>query len=1048
MRIHSLHIDGFGRFADRSFGPLEHSVTVFYGPNEAGKSTLLEFIRRILFGFPARRGRINEYPPLAGGRHGGRITICADDGRLVSVQRVSGRGSGTVALSSVSGEAMPTDELTGLLGNHSRSVFESIFGFTLDELHDESVLSDDSVNRQIYSAGIGARRLPTALDTLETQKQEIFLPRGSNQIMPKVMAQIQETETGLRSVAEHGMEYRRQSERLAQIDRELKDVGGSRLQLMSDKERHENLVRAWDPWNDFISAEQQLAELPAVKGFPENGVALLESLETRTESALQELSSADERVKRIKASVDEEIEHLVILESSNEVRELERRRSAFDQSVKDLPERRAELSSKRSELDTSLANLGPDWDAERFNGFDLSLGVREEVANYGERLQNTRTAIERSQTILAQEETALTDAREDAERAQVDRDNAASPDLDENDIRERRRRIRQSRNTLAELDRVEGRSKDLREQVGDDPEPAEGAANGGRNRILAGVLGVLGVALLVAGILLALTASPGGGSALAVIGAVLFTAAAFLFIRGRSPIGATASPVAARIRRQIHEADEQLGGIRSRLQEEADALGLEALDADALVEAEEGLDTAGVRLREWQQLESRLSQTGERLERQMLRRDEAQQSAQDAQATLEGEEQAWQAWLQQRDLLSTFSPDSIQELRTLVNLARTHHHEVDEMQRRIAAIQTDIDEFIGMARPLAEAHGFEVEGSDYAKVAGVADDIIDLHRDVSEAARTRTDAEKELEEAQKELTDRQKSQREVADEIAALLKSGGAEDVDDFRTRNQIFQERAGLAGTITGAVEQMQRISGPGDALEALRATLAATDIQTIRDGIRQFEADLEEIDAQRSAFDTERGSIQTTLEGLASEEDSSRLRLERHRLTEELQGHARDWVVRTIAESLIRRAQSKFEKERQPDVIRHAERFFLDVTDGAYQSVFSPLGSSEINVMDAAGNIKTPQQLSRGTREQLFLALRFGLILELGQRSERLPVIVDEALVNFDPSRGTRAAGSFIELAETNQVLVFTCHPQIVEWFVDAAAQRGATEPEVIRI
>ena len=1048
MRIHSLHIDGFGRFADRSFGPLEHPVTVFYGPNEAGKSTLLEFIRRILFGFPARRGRINEYPPLAGGRHGGRITICADDGRRVTVQRVSGRGSGTVALSSVSGEAMPTDELTGLLGNHSRSVFESIFGFTLDELHDESLLSDDSVNRQIYSAGIGAMRLPTALDTLETQKQEIFLPRGSNQIMPKVMAQIQETETGLRSVAEHGMEYRRQSERLAEIDRELKDVSEHRLQLMSEKERHENLVRAWDPWNDFISAEQQLAELPAVEAFPENGTTLLESLETRTESALQELSSADERVKRIKASVDEEIEHLVILENSNEVSELERRRSAFDQSVKDLPERRAELSSKRSELDTSLANLGSDWDAERLNSFDLSLVVREEVANHGERLQNARTAIERSQTALAQEEKALADVQEDAERAQVERDNAASPELDENDIRERRRRIRQSRNTLAELDRVEGRSKDLREQVGDDPEPAEGAPNGGKARLLAGVLGVLGVALLVAGILLALTTSPGGGSALAAIGAVLFTAAAFLFIRGRSPIGTTASPVAARVRRQIHEADEQLGGIRSRLQEEADALGLDALDADALVEAEEGLDTSEVRLREWQQLETRLAQATERAERQTLRRDEAQQAAQSAQAALEAEEQSWQTWLQQRGLLSTFSPDSIHELRTLVDLARTHHREVDEMQRRIAAIQTDIDEFIGMARPLAEAHGFEVEWNDYAKVAGVTDDIIDLHRDVSEAARTRTDAEKELEEAQQELTDRQKSQREVADEIAVLLKSGGAEDVDDFRTRNQIFQERSGLAGTITGAVEQMQRISGPGDALEALRATLAATDIQTIRDGVRQFEANLEEIDAQRSALDTERGSIQTTLEGLASEDDSSRLRLERHRLTEELQGHARDWAVRTIAESLIRRAQSKFEKERQPDVIRHAERFFLDVTDGAYQSVFSPLGSSEINVMDAAGNIKTPQQLSRGTREQLFLALRFGLILELGQRSERLPVIVDEALVNFDPSRGTRAAGSFIELAETNQVLVFTCHPQIVEWFVDAAAQRGATEPEVIRI
>ena len=323
-----------------------------------------------------------------------------------------------------------------------------------------------------------------------------------------------------------------------------------------------------------------------------------------------------------------------------------------------------------------------------------------------------------------------------------------------------------------------------------------------------------------------------------------------------------------------------------------------------------------------------------------------------------------------------------------------------------------------------------------------------MHESVAESARTRTNAEKELVEAQSELAQRRESQQGVADEIAALLQSGQAEDVDNFRGRAQIFQERAALTTSISGVLEQMQVISGPGDALEEFRNTLSKTDIQTIRDEVRKREADLEAVDARRSELDTERGAIQTRLSDLASEEDSSRLRLEHHRLSEELQGHARDWAVRTIAESLIRQAQSKFEKERQPDVIRHAERFFLDVTDDAYQAVYSPLGSSEINVRDAAGNIRTPQQLSRGTREQLFLAMRFGLILELGQRSERLPVIVDEALVNFDPTRGTRAAGSFIELSETNQVLVFTCHPQIVEWFRDASAQRGITEPGVVRI
>ena len=1048
MRITGLHIDGFGRFADRSVGPLERPVTVFYGPNEAGKSTLLEFIRRILFGFPNRRGGTNEYPPLAGGRHGGRVMITTDAGEAITIDRTQGRGDGPVSLTTGTGEMLPAAELQGLLGNHSRGVFEGIFAFTLDELNDQNRLSDDSVNMQIYSAGIGAMKLPDALAALDRQKREIFVPRGSSQAVPKIAGEIERTNSELQQIASYATEYRRQSDRLAEVDVEYQRLSDRRLQIASEQDRLENLERAWDHWNELISAEQRLKELPLVEAFPENGVIRLETLEAQAETAREELSVAEERVKRIRASVDEDIEHLTILERSSEVRALERARSAFDQSVKDLPERRAELAGKRSELETSLANLGPDWDTDRLTNFDLSLVVREEVAGHGERLQNARAAVDRSQTTLAQEEATLADTVAATQRAQAEHDAAQPPQLDENDIRERRRRIRQSRTTLDELGRAEDRSRDLQAQVGDGPEPGSDGSTSGRSRLLAGALGVLGVVMLVAGLWLAAATTFGAGAILAAIGAVLATVAVFWLMRGRTDGQATASPAAARVRGQIREADERLEEIRSRLQADADALGLATLNSDTLPEAEDGVDTADARLRQWRQLETTLAQANERVERQTQRRDDSRQAVQDAQAALEAEQQAWQAWLQQRGLLGTFLPDSIQELRTLADLARTHHREVGDMENRIAAIQTDIDEFIDMARPLAEAHGFAAEWSDYPRVAGVADDIIDLHSKVSDAARTRADAEKELEEAQQDLEARQKGQQDVAELIEALLKSGDAEDADDFRRLDRVFQERVGLTATISSALEQMQRISGPGDALDTLRDTLTNTDVQSIRDDIRQREADLAEIDARRSELDTERGSIRTTLDGLASEEDSSRLRLERHRLSEELQGHARDWAVRAIAESLIRQAQSKFEQERQPDVIRHAERFFRDVTDGAYQTVFSPLGSSEINVMDATGNVRTPQQLSRGTREQLFLSLRFGLILEMGQHSERLPVIVDEALVNFDPTRGTKAAGSFIELSETNQVLVFTCHPQIVDWFVDATDERGAAEPEVVQI
>jgi uncharacterized protein YhaN len=47
---------------------------------------------------------------------------------------------------------------------------------------------------------------------------------------------------------------------------------------------------------------------------------------------------------------------------------------------------------------------------------------------------------------------------------------------------------------------------------------------------------------------------------------------------------------------------------------------------------------------------------------------------------------------------------------------------------------------------------------------------------------------------------------------------------------------------------------------------------------------------------------------------------------------------------------------------------------------------------------------------------------------------VIVDDALVNSDPRRARAAAEGFARLVDTNQVLVFTCHPEISQLFREA--------------
>ena len=53
MRISGFHVDGFGALADFRIDDLSPGLVILDGPNEAGKSTMLDFLTAMLFGFPS-----------------------------------------------------------------------------------------------------------------------------------------------------------------------------------------------------------------------------------------------------------------------------------------------------------------------------------------------------------------------------------------------------------------------------------------------------------------------------------------------------------------------------------------------------------------------------------------------------------------------------------------------------------------------------------------------------------------------------------------------------------------------------------------------------------------------------------------------------------------------------------------------------------------------------------------------------------------------------------------------------------------------------------
>ena len=1039
MRIKGFHIEGFGRFADHAVGPLEHPVTLIYGPNEAGKSTYLAFIRTILFGFPRRLGH-QHYPPLSGGRHGGRIDLVSGDGSRYSVHRVQGRGAGPVATTGAGGENLDERVLAQLLGHHSRDVFESVFAFTLEELHSGDLLGKSSVNRQIYSAGMGVTRLPAVMKTLQGEREALFRKGGSVNRIARTARKLDEIEARLRSIATNAAQYGRLTTRLQEVEARLEDLHQVRRQGQVRLDRRRQLQDAWEDWNDLISIERQLSELPAIDDFPADGVRRLEALEERLRGARREYDSARTGVEEAKAKTTVRIEHDDIVGRSAEIRNLERLRGAFDQSVRHLPKRQAELENYKNDLDKTLRELGPDWDEQRLDHFDLSLAVREEISGHEERLRQSREELRRTESALEQAQARLKEASQSVERAEEELASAPRPKYDAAGIRQRRNQIRTARVQLDRYAREAQRASDLKRQL--DGVYQTGSPDAGSEMKWLPILcAAFGISLAVAGTLV-------GGTVLAmalVASVVVIGLAAYLYFRNRSDSAMAESPIAGPIRQSLENARRRLVSIRSELDETAARMNLRGINESIVTGAEEALDAENLRLLQWERLRDGLDGSKGSLQRRAVRKDEMAGSVERALRRVDSAKQAWEAWLGERGLRTTFNPEAMGELRGQVELGRNQFSEVRNWRQRISAIQEDIGSFTAMVASLASSFEVEFDPGDGQAVAAAADSLIDLHGRVAQRVRDRSSAADELQAAERELQERYKQLSGAEAEMARLLQSGGATDAEHFRRRAERFRQRTELGDRKREAAGRLQRISGPGEHLQSLKERLESTDLQSILARINEVRDELVEADDEIQALSTERGGIRSDLDRLTGEEESSGWRMERHLLLEQIRGHGRDWVIRTLVHRLLETAQNKFERERQPGVVRHAERFFERITGGRYPQVYAPLGERTIIVTDDSGRRKSPNELSRGTREQLFLSLRFGLIRELGQRTEPLPVVVDEVLVNFDPDRALRAARAFVELSRTNQVLVFTCHPTVVELFQEAA---GETSPDLIRV
>lgn len=406
--------------------------------------------------------------------------------------------------------------------------------------------------------------------------------------------------------------------------------------------------------------------------------------------------------------------------------------------------------------------------------------------------------------------------------------------------------------------------------------------------------------------------------------------------------------------------------------------------------------------------------------------------------------EAWRQWLAEGGFEQSLSPetarlalDALKEIRaalengeTLARREAALRLEAAEAARRLAAIAADLGEPEAVVAALA----FPQEDDPEA----FADHCQSLVRGLDSRAGSAAEAWRQDLQCRKKAEDMPRAESErleaetlaqaAEEEKAALLGRAGTADSETFRrdfsawrAREEARLERerrvAALAAEIGRPLQEAD--------LLALAASYAGQGREDIERSLLAVQQLLDQAVEREKDIARQKGELGASLRNLEQGDTMAGLRREEEALREELREQGLAWSRLALARSLLLQAKAKFEKERLPGVVRRAETFFTAITGGAYAGISLSLDDNSLRALTASGQARNPEdELSRGTKEQLYLALRLAYAAEHSRQAEPLPVIMDDILVNFDARRAALTAKTLHEYAAEQQVLFFTCH------------------------
>ena len=366
----------------------------------------------------------------------------------------------------------------------------------------------------------------------------------------------------------------------------------------------------------------------------------------------------------------------------------------------------------------------------------------------------------------------------------------------------------------------------------------------------------------------------------------------------------------------------------------------------------------------------------------------------------------------------------IQEVREMLTQWRNSAPEVEGLRRMFEAMRLRVEQLgnrLTNARKLNFSRPLEV--------------LTSWQQELKTHDRDRTEKNRLLAESEAKQHDGRHTQHQLeAAELrrSAVLARAGVSSREELTKQQESETRRVQLTSQLKKANEELMDVSSAETELAIVEDDLIRFDALRARETIQLRTSELADVEQRLNKNHEELGSLKQEIKLLESSRDSHAEFFNKARVASEIYRASEDWFALQIQHDAVVQIRRRFEQENISGTLVTASDYMHRMTSGRYHRIWAPLGEDFLCIDDEYGQTFRVEQLSGGTREQLFLAIRFALVREFAKRGVELPLVMDDLFVNFDQERTEAAADCLLEVArEGQQVLFFTCHEHIAQLF-----------------